>query len=93
MTVARCRKEMSYREYQAWQLRLEEAWNDPSRGDYYLMQIAAEICRGRVKDPNDVKVGSFKIPITFDRPKPKVPVSKKMIGWAKSIWAARVGLK
>lgn len=34
---------MTHRQYEAWQEWLELEWNKPSRGDYYVMRVAAEI--------------------------------------------------
>ena len=43
----------------AW---LQEQWNEPSRTDWYLMQVACEIVRGRVKKPRSIGLKDFKLP-------------------------------
>jgi hypothetical protein len=36
-------------------------WNVPSRTDHYLMQIACEVTRGRIKNPRDVQNEDYRI--------------------------------
>jgi hypothetical protein len=46
---------------------LEEEWNAPSRGDHYLMQVAAEVRRVLHRSPAQVKPEGFRL--TFQRRK------------------------
>lgn len=50
------------RQYLVWMRFLENQTNLPSTELYYLMQIAAEIRRTRVKHPEQVKLDDMKIP-------------------------------
>lgn len=56
---------MTHRQFLAWQYWLSQQYNQPSRTDYYLMQVASEILKGRVKDPRKVNIEDFKIPFTI----------------------------
>lgn len=52
MTLAELSVRMSYREFRAWCAWLDKKWSEPSRTDYYLMQIASFIeARGFRKQP------------------------------------------
>jgi len=46
--------------------RRQAEWNAPSRSDYYLMQIACEVRRVLRKNPESIKLDSFKIPFEFE---------------------------
>lgn len=59
----------SYRQYRAWMRYLREMLNEPSRTDYYLMQVAAETRRGNVKPGTRVQVKDMKIEFNIE-PKP-----------------------
>lgn len=61
------------REYRTWMRWLENEDNNPSRSDWYAMQIAAEIRRSGRKDPNSVAVRDLKL--TLKREKVVAPVS------------------
>jgi hypothetical protein len=41
MTVAECRKRMTWREFLTWLAYLDQEMDRPSREDHYLMQLAA----------------------------------------------------
>lgn len=47
-----------YRICLAW---IERDWEEPSRTDYYLMQIAAEVQKSRVKKPAQVDMNKLKL--------------------------------
>jgi hypothetical protein len=65
---------MTHRQFRAWHCWMDRQLNQPSRTDHYLMQVAAEICRSRVKDPSRVADSDFKIRFTDKR-------SKDRDGW------------
>lgn len=56
------------KQFVVWTEYLEELYNSPDRHDYYLMQVAAEVRKGNVARPNQVKIDSFKL--KFEKPKP-----------------------
>jgi hypothetical protein len=78
----------------AWR---ERQWNEPDRHDWYVMQVAAEIVRGRLVDPKAVSVGDFKLNLTRvdDAPKPPKPLTQEEIevrtAMAKARWNIRLG--
>ena len=50
---------MTHRQFQAWTAWLRMQWNEPDRGDWYAMQVAAEVRAVLGKRP-DIK--SLKLP-------------------------------
>lgn len=48
----------------------------PQRQDYYLAQIAAEVCRSRIKDPSKVKLDDFLLRYNDKEEAPRVDTSK-----------------
>lgn len=54
---------MTLRQLEAWTEWLEEQWNEPSRTDHYLMQIACEVAN--VLRKKRIPQGKFKIPFKF----------------------------
>lgn len=51
----------THREYLTWLAWLDKQWNIPDRHDTYLMQIACEIRRTILKDPNNIQANQFKM--------------------------------
>lgn len=104
MTIRQCMLDHTNREYLTWQAYLDEELNNPDRSDHYAMQIAMEIRRANVKNPQNINsFEPFKIPFelnpkpTDDEPK-EVPKKRKQVSnetaarWAKQIWYQRLGL-
>lgn len=60
----------THRELKVWLEYLKEQYNQPDRTDHYLMQLAAEVRRGNVKHPKEVKAEDFKITFKFRDPDP-----------------------
>lgn len=84
---------MTHRQFRVWQLwRLEER-NYPSRSDYYLMQIAAEVRRPNVKNPRKVSSDHFRL--RFSSRVVKKTVSKEemksKIAASKAAWIGVLG--
>lgn len=50
---------MTYRQELAWLHWREAEYNAPSRTDYYLASLTAEVRRGHAKTPTDVKDSDF----------------------------------
>lgn len=59
---------MTHRQFGAWQNWLARQLNEPSRSDHYLMQIAAWLKRGLVKEPRSVSDSEFRIRFEVSRP-------------------------
>jgi hypothetical protein len=52
---------MTHRQFGAWQAWLRRQWNEPTRTDDYLAQIACEVRRGWVKKPQSVRLQHFRL--------------------------------
>jgi len=96
MSLSECIEKHTYREYRTWMIWLEEQWNEPSRTDYYLMQIAREVATVLMKNSDTVKVGQFKLPFEIkpkldQNSKPPKPDAKTIATRAKQGWLARLG--
>lgn len=77
----------THRQYKAWAAWLEEEWDRPNRTDGYLMQIAAEVRRGHVKQPRRVRLKDFLLSFTGKKPAPTLTVEQAS-AIAKARWAA-----
>lgn len=86
--MAELQRRITYRECAKWLTFIVEEEQRPTKNDYYLAQIAAEIRRGLVKKPNEVKVKDFLI--SFEKEGTVVP---KPGSKSKSIWMAGLGIK
>lgn len=81
-------KRVSYREYLVWMERFQGEWNNPSRSDYYLMQIAAT----QIKMKGE-KLDRLKIPFKFEgRPSTSKMSVETATALAKARWHARLGV-
>jgi hypothetical protein len=81
---------MSHRQFQAWQHWLNDQWDEPSRTDAYLMQIACEVRRGNAKHPGQVQLKHFVLRFTPPKPAPPTP---ETIAASKAVWLGRMGMK
>ena len=61
MPLRECMRTHTNRECMAWLRWLEEQKNNPSRSDYYLMRIAAEVRKSWAKDPTKIQLNQFRI--------------------------------
>lgn len=52
---------MTWRQHQTWTAWLDLQLDLPDRGDWYAMQVAAEVRRVLAKEPGRIKVGDFKL--------------------------------
>lgn len=59
--MQRCMAETSSSDFVDWQIYFEQQLNTHEKLDYYLAQIAAEVRRGWVKSPKQVKSEDFLI--------------------------------
>ena len=53
---------LTHRQYLAWQRWLDEQWNEPSRSDYYAMQVAAAVMLKGHEAPEDFRLSNLRIP-------------------------------
>lgn len=53
------------RQFAAWREWRAGQWNEPDRGDHYVMALTGAVVRGYAKNPKDVRDDRFKL--TFRR--------------------------
>ncbi len=71
---------MTHRQYVAWQEWLQQQWNEPTRSDHYLMQIAAETRRvnlAKAEDQKSVAIEMYEIDFKFKTKEESVKEEKK----------------
>lgn len=87
-------KRWTHREYRTRSAWLDEQWNQPSRSDQYLMQIAMEVRRVLSKKPNVIQLDHFKLKFqsTEAKPTPKLSVAE-LTKQSIARWCGFVGLK
>lgn len=85
MPVTECLSRVTHREYLIWMERFREEWNEPSRTDYYLMQIAAT----QIMSKKRFSLDKLRIKFTTDRPS-RTTTDVQM---DKARWALRLGIK
>lgn len=85
-----------------WMIYLDEQWNEPSKLDWYLAQIAADIRKGPLKDAD--KIVPKDALIRFDQEKredddreetDKMPTAdrvKQKLDVSKAYWLALAGI-
>jgi hypothetical protein len=81
---------MTHRQFVEWMAWLDLEKNRPDRTEHYLMEIAAEIRRGNVKRPADVKLEDFRLEF---RPAPPPLSPEEAMARSKRIWLAAAGLR
>jgi hypothetical protein len=70
--------EMTHRQFIAWCAWDDKQWQHPTKTEYYLMQIAAEVHKVPhmfSKSRPNITLDKFKIPFTFGTKKPKRQLS------------------
>jgi hypothetical protein len=78
---------MTHREFTTWQAWLAEQWSVPSRGDYYLAQIACEVRRVLSRKPGKVLLKDFVLQFGDARAKPPPMTREQAAEAAKARWA------
>lgn len=64
---------MTHRQLLAWDAFFEADWNTPSKDNYYVMAVAAEVRRVLHNKPKEVELDHFKL--KFGIPKPVRPMT------------------
>lgn len=77
---------ISHREFRTWVAWKDDQWNNPTRGDYYLMQIAGYIAHVLSKSTS-WNIKKFKIP--FKVGKPSMGDVAQQTEASKAVWRAR----
>ena len=96
MSLRQCLKEHTHRELLVWNAWLDQEWDNPSRSDWYAMQVAAEVQRlyeQRLKSPKPVQVKDMKLNFTTEKDANKpLRVEKKVAtAWSKARWFSWLG--
>ena len=91
MSLKQLLTEMTHREFLMWLWFFEDDLENPSKTEQYLMQIAAEIRAGNVKNPRSVKMKDFHL--RFKKPKPEQlsTTREQQAGLSKAMWRSRLG--
>ena len=77
---------MTHREYRTQRIWLDEQWNEPSRTDHYLIQIAAYVCYVLSKK-SKINLSDFKLTFGIKDPAVRPQITKqKAAKRAKSRW-------
>jgi len=66
LTLQECIQKLSHREYLTWKEYFKIQWNEPSRGDWYLRQIAAEVYKSRFAEHIDAGPDKFELTFEFN---------------------------
>lgn len=83
---------LTRRQFRAWREWTAEDLNEPSKADYYAMQIAAEVRRVLSKKPGGIKLADFKLVFKPKKPKPPTPQeTETAVKLSKAIWMVRSG--
>ena len=96
MSLQRCQRETTSTEFLEWLEYVEQDVEVPQRMDFYLAQIAAEIRRSMVRNPNSVKLENFLLNLTLrsKQHKPLTETEKQMrMARSKAAWYAVLGKK
>lgn len=84
MPVFECLERITHREYRLWLIHFRKELDQPSRTDYYLMQIAREVRRVLSKKPNKIQLKDFLIP--FGKPPRKQLTKEEKTAESKGFW-------
>lgn len=97
MPVEELQNRITYSEFLDWQEFLELKRTTPGITEYYLAQIAFEVRRSFVKDPNKVKFNDFILKFAGARPPQEAPPPRTKaykeyrVAMSKASWFAAIG--
>lgn len=90
-------KAMKSSEFVRWKVRFQQEWNEPTKRDYYLASIAAEIRRANAKNPERVHSEDLILKFQFGEPQKKTPLTdaekQRRLNASKSFWLTLAGAK
>ena len=92
MSLQRCKREHTYREYLVWMAWLSLQWNEPDRSDHYLMQIAQTVRQILRKNPNKVTLQQQKIPFVSKEDGRQSVTKEVTAKQSKTRWFGWIGL-
>lgn len=91
-TLQEVKQQTTSTEFLLWVEYLKLKRKEPRREDYYLAQIAAEVCKARAKYPDKVKLTDFILKFSVEKKKKKKMSIKKKIEASKRFWFSKLGL-
>lgn len=91
MTIQEMLEKITHREILKWESWFSTEWNEPTKSDQYLMQIAAEVRRVLAKNPSKIKNDHLKIKFVKVEPKKKL-TKEEATKAAKARWSGILGL-
>jgi hypothetical protein len=86
MPLRRCLAEHTHREMLLSNLHERYEFNEPTRADYYAMQIAQYAKLSASKQGTRVKLSDMKIETDFRG----APTAEELTEWSKQRWAGRM---
>ncbi len=85
MSVDEAQDKISSTGFVAWCVYLEQVeWEDRSKLEYYLAQVAAVVCRGYAKNPKTIKVEQFLLDFKAPSNAPKTVEERTFV--SKQFW-------
>lgn len=94
MPLRECKKSHTHREFLAWMAWLAKGWEEPSRTEFYLIELLAEIRRSWVKNAKQVKAKEFQLKFARKASDKSEAESdehiKQATKQAQAVWLARV---
>ena len=93
MSLQRCKRETTSREFERWKIYLTEEPNHFHREDFYLAQIARNIDRMFSKHPQKFKTKHYLLKFVPSRESKPIEDPKKRMDTSKMAWGALVGIK
>lgn len=96
MSLQRCMSETTSSEFVDWQRFFKQELGNPTRGEYYLAQIAAEVRRHIARKPLDVDKSQFLMKFEYSSGEAdthKTPVDPETkVATSKAFWFGFVGI-
>lgn len=86
-----CMKRVSHRDFKTWLIWEREQWNEPSRTDHYLMQIAQAVYAS--KSRSSTVLDKFKIPFKFLQRRMSPQSTTAATELSKSRWFGLTGYR
>lgn len=80
----------THREYLVWNHYLDELEKNPSKDNWYIIQLTAEVRRLFAKRPKRIKLKDFIL--KFGRQKEKVLDPEEQLRQSKSFWMGALGM-
>jgi hypothetical protein len=90
--LQRLQRETTSNEFVEWMQFLEQDWDIPTRQDYFLAQIAAEMRRSIAREPKAVKLEHFMLKFATPAKRAAREAEQQHGNNSKAHWLAFFGL-